>query len=385
VGLLWLRVGQKARFTVKAFPGDTFAGTVTFISPVVDPMSRTVEVRLTAPNTEERLKPQMFVSAVAKTSVSETGKVFNRSLKGKWISPMHPEVVKDGPGTCDVCGMPLVRAESLGYVTSDMEAGEPLVIPASAPLHTGKRAIVYVEMSDDSTGTGYEGREVVLGPRVGDFYIVKSGLAEGEQVVVNGVFRIDSELQIRAKPSMMNPRGIGSTAPETPAETALMESDVPRISEKDLPPEFRERIDELLSAYIDVAEALAADDEKTAREALDRFARTYEQTTPGSGHVYSAWTTASQALDSVLQKRSKAADIEDIRHLFATISQQAILLERHYGHSGAPRHLAFCPMALDGKGGYWIQSDTVVASPYYGASMLRCGEIRETLEGNNGQ
>ena len=37
-------------------------------------------------------------------------------LAGKWICPMHPEVVKDGPGKCDICGMPLVRAESLGYV-----------------------------------------------------------------------------------------------------------------------------------------------------------------------------------------------------------------------------------------------------------------------------
>jgi YHS domain-containing protein len=53
----------------------------------------------------------------------------------------------------------------------------------------------------------FEGREIVLGPRAGDSYIVKEGLAEGEQVVTSGGFKIDSALQIQAKPSMMNPEG----------------------------------------------------------------------------------------------------------------------------------------------------------------------------------
>ena len=53
------------------------------------------------------------------------------NLAGKWISPMHPEVVKDAPGACDICGMPLVRAESLGYVAADAdEKSPPLVLMA---------------------------------------------------------------------------------------------------------------------------------------------------------------------------------------------------------------------------------------------------------------
>ena len=87
------------------------------------------------------------------------------------------------------------------------EAGQPpLVIPASAPLITGRRAVVYVEKPQSEHPT-FEGREVVLGPRAGDYYIVKSGLAEGQRVVTKGNFKIDSALQIQAKPSMMNPGG----------------------------------------------------------------------------------------------------------------------------------------------------------------------------------
>jgi hypothetical protein len=78
----------------------------------------------------------------------------------------------------------------------------PLVVPASAPLITGKRAVVYV--ADASKPGEYEGREIMLGPRAGDYYIVREGLQEGEQVVVNGSFKIDSAVQILAKPSMMS-------------------------------------------------------------------------------------------------------------------------------------------------------------------------------------
>jgi len=82
----------------------------------------------------------------------------------------------------------------------------PLVIPASAPLITGKRAVVYVQLPDKERPT-YEGREIVLGLRAGDYYIVESGLTEGEVVVTNGNFKIDSALQIQAKPSMMSEKG----------------------------------------------------------------------------------------------------------------------------------------------------------------------------------
>ena len=70
--------------------------------------------------------------------------------------------------------------------------------------------MVYVQQPD-SLST-FEGREIVLGPRAGDFYVVRSGLREGEKVVVHGNFKIDSALQIMAKPSMMNPSGDGTTS-----------------------------------------------------------------------------------------------------------------------------------------------------------------------------
>jgi Cu(I)/Ag(I) efflux system membrane fusion protein len=73
---------------------------------------------------------------------------------------------------------------------------------------TGKRAIVYVVVPNREKAT-FEGREIVLGPRAGDYYLVRRGLKEGERIVTKGGFKIDAELQIQAKPSMMTPEGGG--------------------------------------------------------------------------------------------------------------------------------------------------------------------------------
>src|SRR5699024_6562993 len=77
-----------------------------------------------------------------------------------------------------------------------------LTVPKSAVLWTGKRSVVYVQADD---GSGYLLREVVLGPSLGDSYIIAEGLKPGEKVVVNGTFTVDAAAQLAGKPSMMSP------------------------------------------------------------------------------------------------------------------------------------------------------------------------------------
>jgi Cu(I)/Ag(I) efflux system membrane fusion protein len=154
--LIWLSEGAPIHFSVEAAPGAEFAGRISFVEPVVDPETRTVAVRAEVDNTDGLLRPDMFVRASATAAASGDG------------------------------------------------GRAPLVIPATAPLITGKRAVVYVQVEGEAQPT-FEGREVVLGARAGDYYVVESGLAEGERVVVEGAFKIDSALQIQARQSMMSP------------------------------------------------------------------------------------------------------------------------------------------------------------------------------------
>lgn len=183
-----LQWGQSVQFTVEAHPGETFTGRISFIEPIVDERTRTAAVRVAVDNTNRKLKPGMFASAVVRMRVAASGAVVSDELAGQWVSPMHPSIVKDAPGTCDICGMDLVPAESLGIVGDPSSTAKPLVVPRSAVLFTGKRSIVYVEIPDTDSPT-YEGRQITLGPRAGDFYIVVDGLTEGESVVTHGRFQ----------------------------------------------------------------------------------------------------------------------------------------------------------------------------------------------------
>jgi Cu(I)/Ag(I) efflux system membrane fusion protein len=204
--MMWIRYGQEVEFTTEAYPGEVFKGQISFISPTVNPRTRTIKVRLNVSNPEEKLKPDMFVRAIVRSKIASGGKVMDADMAGKWICPMHPSVVKETTGKCDICQMDLVTTESLGFLKAELPDQAPLVIPATAALITGKRAVVYVRKPNAEKPT-FEGREVVLGPRAGDYYLVKTGLTEGEVVVTKGNFKIDSALQIQAKPSMMSPQG----------------------------------------------------------------------------------------------------------------------------------------------------------------------------------
>ncbi|NOX57182.1 MAG: DUF3347 domain-containing protein [Planctomycetes bacterium] len=251
--LVWVRYGQKVVFETEAYPGEAFEGRIAFIDPVLDDRTRTVKVRVNVPNPDLKLKPEMFVRGTVRARVATGGRVVDPEMAGKWMCPMHPEVVEDGPGVCHVCQMPLVRAETLGFTTvEESEEIKPLVIPVTAALVTGTRAIVYVEDPNADEPT-FEGREIVLGPRAGDYYIVRHGLQEGELVVTNGNFKIDSEIQIQARPSMMTPEGSAEVA-----EGELI----------DVPFSFRRRLKPLLEAYHAIVAAEQEEDLPSLRQAF---------------------------------------------------------------------------------------------------------------------
>ncbi len=162
----WIKIQQEAHFQTDTYPGETFKGKVAFIDPIFNTKSRTFDVGVIFTDKGSRFRPSMYVRAVIFAKLTAGGKVAGGKDKSRRV---------------------------------------PLVIPATAPLITGKRAVVYVAVPG-AKGV-FEGREIVLGPRARDYYVVLEGLTEGEQVVVNGNFKIDSQVQILAKSSMMSVKG----------------------------------------------------------------------------------------------------------------------------------------------------------------------------------
>lgn len=357
-----LRWGQPITFTVESHPGEVFDGRISFIEPMVDERTRTAAVRVAVDNRDRRLKPGMFASAVVRPRVAAGGTVVGDELAGQWVCPMHPTVVAGGSGACDICGMDLVPAESLGVVGDPASAEPPLVVPRTAVLFTGRRSVVYVAVEDAERPT-YEGREVLLGPRAGDFYVVRDGLREGERVVVNGAFRIDSAMQISAKPSMMAPGG----------EDAAAEATRPIA-----PDAFIDSLKPVYAAYLDAQAALAADD-------FDGYLRAAADLQNALGLVKEAGLVGESLADwrraaAKLRPGDAAVDIEAARARFERMSVGAIDLLRRFGHHGSDTwRRAHCPMAFDFKGADWLQRGEEIANPYFGASMLRCGTIEESF------
>jgi Cu(I)/Ag(I) efflux system membrane fusion protein len=309
--------------------------------------------------------------------------VMDPALAGKWISPMHPEIVKDHPGKCDVCGMPLVRAEELGYVTAS--AGDaPLVIPASAPLVTGERAVVYVQVPDTERPT-FEGREVVLGPRAGDHYLVRSGLAEGEEVVTNGNFKIDSALQIQAKPSMMSPDA-GAPAPGHRHGDETVEPGATRDAAPSVPGSFRRSLGPVYEAYFALHDAVFAGDAEASASRFEavKSALAGVETGDLGSDSRAVWGEIDWGIDAGAEAGLQAAGMEPLRVAFRDISEAMIDLEKRFGHPGHADHVRiFCPMAFDNQGASWLQDAQETRNPYYGAKMPRCGAVKETFPGTH--
>jgi len=377
--LMWIRYGQEVEFETKAYPGERFNGKITFIDPMLNPKTRTVKVRVNVPNPDAKLKPEMFVSARIYPRVAAAGRVMDPALAGKWVCPMHPEIVKDRKAACDLCGMPLVTAESLGYVSDEELLGDiPLVIPASAPLITGKRAVVYVAVPYKE-GV-FEGREVVLGPRAGDYYLVEEGLSAGEMIVVNGSFKIDSALQIHAKPSMMGPEGgaPGHTHHGAKPKQASQEQQGAFAA----PDAFRQSIDTLVAAYFGVHEGLSRDNATAAAKSVKHFLSRLDAVdmTLLKGEAHSAWMNKQDKLKKYALAVSSSKDISVFRTRFKELSDTLYSVTQKFGTAGTiPVYRFHCPMAFDSKGAYWLQGSAETENPYYGASMFRCGSMKETI------
>lgn len=360
--LHWLHYGQSVELETEAYPGEIFNGLIAFIDPVVDDKTRTVKVRVNVENDAERLKPGMFVRATVNARLAKAGKVMDPKLAGKWIAPMHPEIIRDEPGICPVCNMDLVKAESLGYVTADSNKDAPLVVPATSVLRTGRRAVVYVQVPDTEVPT-YEGREIVLGARAGDFYLVQSGLVEGEEVVVQGNFHIDSALQIKAKPSMMSMPG--DTETEDPALAAI------RLA---LAPVYQ--------TYLDLQTPMMQDDLDTSRTEFQKWSErvsAVDMSVFSGASNMSTWMTISKGLTTAGTAAENAQSLDELRKAFNTASDNMLELERSFGHGGEEiLYEAFCPMAF-GDGASWLQSAMEIQNPYMGTSMPGCGEIKNTF------
>jgi RND family efflux transporter MFP subunit len=143
----FVKVGQTAEMQLSYYSGKRYTGKVSYIYPTVDPVARTVKVRIEFPNPKFELKPQMFA---------------NVELK-------------------------------INY-------GNHIVVPQEAVMDSGDRQYVFV-VHDGGT---FEPRTIQMGPKLDGKVTVLSGLQPGDTIVTSGNFLIDSESRLKSAMGGMN-------------------------------------------------------------------------------------------------------------------------------------------------------------------------------------
>jgi membrane fusion protein, copper/silver efflux system len=194
-----IRFGQRVEAVVQSLPGERLIGRVAFIEPMVDPKTRSVGVRVELLNEHGRLRPGDYATASVTLPISPQGKVYDADLAGKWISPMHPQIIREKSGQCPICGMELVPTSKYGFTNEPIPQPESLHVPRPAVLLAGGNSVVYVESKPGE----FEIRPVTIGPILRDKIVILEGLKAGEQVATAGNFLIDSQMQLAGKPSLI--------------------------------------------------------------------------------------------------------------------------------------------------------------------------------------
>jgi len=333
--LPWIRVGDPVEFTIQSRPGKTFKANAAFVDPMINPKTRTAKVRVELSNAQRDLKPEMFA-------------------RGR----LHSNIA---------------------------ESSNKLLIPKTAILWTGKRAVVYVKVDAESPTFRY--REITLGAEAGDFYVAADGLEPGEEIAVHGVFKIDAAAQLEGKPSMMNPGGGDIRTAHDHGDMDMQTEQAAPGTEKEtrpesVPTEFKEQLTQVYNVYLEMKEAFVASDAEQVSTHAAQVSQTLEAVDMAllKGDAHMLWMDQLNSLNETISQIEAASDIDSQRQTFITFNDTFYKTIKAFGLTDITVYYQYCPMADSNQGAYWLSSTKEIRNPYFGESMLKCGETRETIE-----
>ncbi len=323
--LRWVKVGTTIAFNLDVMPEKTYRSKISFIDPIINPKTRVASARVELSNRKGLLKPEMFAKGIVAVNMYQ-----------------------------------------------QKNASAPVTVPKTAVLWTGQRSVVYVKVADVAVPT-FEFRVVSLGTDLGQYFVIEEGLVDGEEVVVNGVFRLDAAAQLNNKNSMMN-RLV------TVKEAALAEDQLPNY-QSETSEEFKGKLREFVDNYLDLKERLVATDFEAARKQISELSKSLKgidmSLLKGEGHLF--WMEKMAKIQGQLQALNEAKNIEGQRASFALLSELLVQVVKVFGLTESTLFIQYCPMALDNEGANWLSKEETVQNPYFGDKMLRCGSVEVSL------
>lgn len=167
------------------------------------------------------------------------------------------------------------------------------------------------------------------------------------------------------------PAGEASTA--VVVETPIFES----VAEP-----FQTQVEELVSEYMQLKDALVASDAEAAQAAAAevlRVARAMPIGTLTTDEKAFAEEHTAEAVSSA-EQIAAATNLEAQRAQLGALSESVFSMAKAYGAAEGTLYYQHCPMALNNEGGYWLSSNEEIQNPYFGESMMRCGSTQEVYK-----
>ncbi len=355
-----VRFGQQVEAEVQSMPGEILTGRVAFIDPTVNAKTRTVRVRVEILNFDGKLRPGDYATARLRVPAIPLDEVYDPALANKFISPMHPQVIRDEPGDCPLCGMPLVPTSRFGFTGEPLPTQQVVTVPRDAVLLAGEHSVIYVETEPGR----FEIRRVTVGPMNRTEAVIVEGLAAGETVATDGNFLIDSQMQLAGNPSLMDP----SKAPGFSPGPLVLPDSTPLL----LAAEAARQFDRTYDAYFAIQRAMAAD-QTPPPVALNTMIEGLRELEISAGVPDEA-----QRQLAIARRAASRMDgaLEAAREAYRAVSHAMLRVASIVRGPKTAEKLThyYCPM-VPGGGGDWMQPGGDLANPYWGSEMLTCGEL----------
>lgn len=172
-----------------------------------------------------------------------------------------------------------------------------------------------------------------------------------------------------------------ASAPEAKRDTTPVVATQPPIA---MPDTFKIALGKVYEGYTLIQAALAQDDLPKAKEALSSMHAILHMM-PKDGLDATAkayWDSTEADIMAALHPMSAAESIDSVRIHFMDFSLTLAGVVEKIGLSGdSPVYRFHCPMANDNRGADWLQKDREIQNPYFGKSMLTCGNLVRPLKG----
>ena len=342
-----IKKGDEINIVTNANPHKNIKARISFIDPILNTNTRTVTVRAELNNQNGALKPGMFVKGV--------------------VAPQKAKASKK----------------------------DILTVPKTAVLWTGKRSVVYIKKQGETPV--FEMRNVTLGNEINGAYEILEGLDVNEEIVTNGTFTVDAAAQLQGKKSMMNPTGgkaskgahedmdMGGDSDGYKERTESKDSSNRVLIDKSkIDAQFKQQLGKVVAEYIKLKNAFTDDNALLAQKEAKILLNSLEQVNMLllHGNAHDVWMKSLNSLKKEVDKIHNSEEIATQRDAFLILSKtlsEAIKTLGIATKNGQALYLAFCPMADNNNGGFWLSYDKEIRNPYFGKEMLTCGSIQNQI------